>query len=75
MTSGAPRHSELSDEGLKALGARNACDREPIHLSGAVQPLGFLLAVDPISLVVSVASSNVAAGEDGGRSSRPGHLA
>jgi chemotaxis family two-component system sensor kinase Cph1 len=59
MTSGAPRHSELSDEGLKALGARNACDREPIHLSGAVQPLGFLLAVDPISLVVSVASSNV----------------
>lgn len=59
MMSGAPRHSELSDEGLKALGARNACDREPIHLSGAVQPLGFLLAVDPDSLVIRTASSNV----------------
>jgi light-regulated signal transduction histidine kinase (bacteriophytochrome) len=52
------RYPELSAEGLAALGARNVCDREFIHLSGAVQPHGFLLVVDPVSLVV-VASANV----------------
>ncbi len=60
MTPGMPRrHAELSGEGLVALGARNACDREPIHLSGAIQPHGFLLAVDPDSLIVAAASANV----------------
>lgn len=53
-----PRHAELSAEGLAVLGARNSCDREPIHLSGAVQPHGFLLVVDPISLRVLAASEN-----------------
>ena len=61
------RHAELSAEGLRAIGARNACDREFIHLSGAIQPHGFLLVVDPISWVVIAASANAAhlAGFDG----------
>ena len=54
-----PRHPELSVEGLARLGARNVCDREAIHLSGAVQPHGFLLVVDPVSLFVIAASANV----------------
>ncbi len=54
-----PRHPELSVEGLAMLGARNICDREAIHLSGAVQPHGFLLVVDPVSLFVIAASVNV----------------
>lgn len=52
------RLDELSADGLAALGALNACDREPIHLSGAVQPHGVLLVVDPTSLVVVAASAN-----------------
>jgi diguanylate cyclase (GGDEF)-like protein len=51
--------SELSGHGLAVLGARNACDREPIHLSGAIQPHGFLLGVDPVSLAITAASANV----------------
>jgi hypothetical protein len=51
-----PRHAELSTEGLAALGARNACDREPIHLSGAVHPHGFLVAVAPESLLITAAA-------------------
>ncbi len=39
------------------LGARNVCDREFIHLSGAVQPHGFLLVVDPVSLVVAACAN------------------
>jgi len=54
------RHAELSVEGLALLGARNACDREFIHHSGAIQPHGFLLVVDPLSLVVIAASANAA---------------
>ena len=53
-----PRHAELSAEGLADLGGRNNCDREPIHLSGAVQPHGFLLVVDPSPLLVLAASEN-----------------
>lgn len=55
---GASRHAELSAEGLALGGPRNACDREPIHLSGAIQPQGFLLVVDPNSLIVIAASAN-----------------
>jgi diguanylate cyclase (GGDEF)-like protein len=52
--------NELSPDGLAALGLRNACDREPIHLSGAVQPHGVLLVVDATSHVVTAASRNAA---------------
>ncbi len=51
---------ELSIEGLAALGAGNACDLEPIHLSGAVQPYGFLLGVDPVRRDVVAVSANAA---------------
>lgn len=42
----------------------SACDREPIHIVGSVQPHGFLLALDPRTLAVVQASANapVAAG-------------
>ncbi|MEO5900290.1 MAG: EAL domain-containing protein, partial [Ilumatobacteraceae bacterium] len=53
------RSPELSAEGLAATAPQNACDREPIHLSGAIQPHGFLLVVDAVSLVVTAASANV----------------
>lgn len=38
-----------------------ACDREPIHIPGAIQPHGFLLAAAPGSWVVQQASENVGA--------------
>jgi diguanylate cyclase (GGDEF)-like protein len=59
MNYGGLSPSELTEEGLAALGAGNACDREPVHLSGAIQPHGFLLGVDPSSLTVTAASANV----------------
>ncbi|MGZ4496270.1 MAG: SpoIIE family protein phosphatase [Nocardioides sp.] len=34
------------------------CEDEPIHIPGAIQPHGVLLAVDPATLVVAVASAN-----------------
>jgi light-regulated signal transduction histidine kinase (bacteriophytochrome)/CheY-like chemotaxis protein len=37
------------------------CDREPIHLLGAVQPFGFLIAVEPDGWKVRRASRNAAA--------------
>jgi diguanylate cyclase (GGDEF)-like protein len=37
------------------------CDREPIHLPGAIQPHGALLAVDASSLRVNLASANLSA--------------
>lgn len=37
----------------------DACAREPIHVPGAVQPHGVVLAVDPETLHVVVASENV----------------
>lgn len=52
------RPAELTAEGLAVLGPGNACDREPIHLSGAIQPHGVLLVVDPTSYVVTAASVN-----------------
>ncbi len=54
----AARPAELTAEGLAALGPGNLCDREPIHLSGAIQPHGVLLVVDPTSYVVTAASVN-----------------
>ena len=33
------------------------CDREPIHLLGAIQPIGFLLALSP-DLVIERVSAN-----------------
>ena len=36
------------------------CDREPIHVPGAVQPHGFLLAVDRATRTVVVASQSAA---------------
>ncbi|MBS1953274.1 MAG: GAF domain-containing protein [Cyanobacteria bacterium SZAS-4] len=36
-----------------------ACDREPIHLSGAIQPFGCLVAINLSSCTVEFASKNV----------------
>ncbi len=35
------------------------CDREPIHIPGAIQPHGFLLALDATTWAVRYASENV----------------
>lgn len=37
-----------------------ACDREPIHIPGSIQPHGILLAVRPSDQVVTYASANIA---------------
>ena len=58
-TQSLPRHVELSAEGLADIGALTACDREPIHLSGAIQPHGMLLALDPATMRVAAASANL----------------
>jgi len=42
------------------------CDREPIHLLGAVQPFGFLVALDSTQWVITRLSSNAAAWLDAG---------
>ena len=34
------------------------CEDEPIHVPGAIQPHGVLLAVDPDSLAIAIASAN-----------------
>jgi two-component system, chemotaxis family, sensor kinase Cph1 len=49
----------LSDESLrnKPIDLTN-CDREPIHIPGAVQPYGFLLCLDPATLDIVQASAN-----------------
>lgn len=52
--------AELTPAGLAALGARNACDREPIAHCGAIQPQGLLLALDPATLRVVAVSANLA---------------
>ncbi|MBB4196842.1 hypothetical protein CCR94_06445 [Rhodoblastus sphagnicola] len=65
VTQSLPRHAELSAEGLADLadmadfGGLTACDREPIHLSGAIQPHGLLLAVDSATLRIAAASANM----------------
>ena len=46
----------LADESVDL----TSCDREPIHVIGAVQPFGFLIAVSPDWIVVR-ASQNAAA--------------
>lgn len=35
------------------------CDREPIHVPGAIQPHGFLLGVFPAEMEIALASANV----------------
>ncbi len=35
------------------------CEDEPIHVPGAIQPHGLLLALDPATLTVAIASANV----------------
>jgi light-regulated signal transduction histidine kinase (bacteriophytochrome) len=37
-----------------------ACEREPIHIPGSIQPHGFLLAIQPADQVVTHASANTA---------------
>ena len=38
----------------------SVCEREPIHIPGAVQPHAAMLALDPATLVVTACSDNVA---------------
>ena len=52
------RSSELSAKGLADIALHTPCDREPIHLSGAIQPHGYLLAVDQVNQTVIAASAN-----------------
>ena len=35
------------------------CEDEPIHVPGAIQPHGLLVALDPATLTVAIASANV----------------
>jgi len=56
--------AELTSAGLATLGARNACDREPIAHCGAIQPQGLLLALDPATLRVEAVSANLARWRD-----------
>jgi light-regulated signal transduction histidine kinase (bacteriophytochrome) len=37
-----------------------ACEREPIHIPGSIQPHGFLLAIRPVDQLVIYASANTA---------------
>ncbi|TPG65958.1 ATP-binding protein [Hymenobacter nivis] len=37
------------------------CDREPIHIPGAIQPYGFLLCLDPTTQLIVHASANTGA--------------
>jgi len=53
------RHEELSAEGPASQAGLNACDREPIHLSGAIQPHGMLLALDFVKQRIVAASANM----------------
>jgi light-regulated signal transduction histidine kinase (bacteriophytochrome) len=43
----------------KAATEVTACDREPIHLSGAIQPFGYLIAFNLSNFTVEFASKNV----------------
>ena len=53
--------SETVPTGGAAPDALTVCDLEPIHVPGAIQPHGVLLAVDPDRRVVVQASANAAA--------------
>jgi diguanylate cyclase (GGDEF)-like protein len=52
--------AELSHAALASLTDLTGCDAEPIAYSGAIQPHGFLLGVDPETLRVRVVSGNLA---------------
>ncbi|RYY20447.1 MAG: GAF domain-containing protein [Cytophagaceae bacterium] len=54
--------ASLTDESLfgQPINLTN-CDREPIHLPGAVQPYGFVLCLDATSKLIVQASDNVEA--------------
>ena len=39
----------------------SACDREPIHIPGSIQPHGLLLALDPADRTLVQTSANVSA--------------
>ncbi|KQO76328.1 ATP-binding protein [Methylobacterium sp. Leaf88] len=43
-----------------------ACDREPIHIVGSIQPHGFLLTLDAANLAIVQASANAPVGTDVG---------
>lgn len=50
----------LANEGHSFIVDTSNCDREPIHISGSVQPHGALLAVDPKTLRVVQAGGDTA---------------
>lgn len=37
----------------------NECDKEPIHIPSAIQPHGFFIAIDPNTLQIAAASTNI----------------
>ena len=41
-------------------GGRDACEREPIHIPGAIQPHGVLLSADPGNWIIAQVSANSA---------------
>ncbi len=49
----------MSDAGRQPFDLTN-CDREPIHLLGAIQPFGFLVAADSATWHVTRVSANIA---------------
>jgi chemotaxis family two-component system sensor kinase Cph1 len=66
MRSGAdPRGRRFALTNRSAVAPRidlTACDREPIHIVGSIQPHGFLLALDARDLTIVQASLNAPAG-------------
>ena len=39
--------------------AEEVCAREPIHLAGAIQPHGFLIGLDAVTLSLVTKSANI----------------
>lgn len=48
-------HAQVQDSGLDL----TACDREPIHIPGSIQPHGLLLVADAASLVVIAGAGDI----------------
>ncbi len=48
-------HAQTQDSGLDL----TACDREPIHIPGSIQPHGLLLVADPASLTVVAGAGDI----------------
>ncbi|MEH3105264.1 MAG: GAF domain-containing protein [Sphingomonas phyllosphaerae] len=48
-----------SDALLSAVSALTPCDREPIHLSGAIQPHGIMLIADPQTLRITAGAGAI----------------